>query len=465
MIPRVDVKFLQQICRGMHESRLKVFRPAKMRSSQAIIMRFGGADGSYVSQSFTPADRDLTTEQILDRLEQRSTMGGQSSLQVLLVKRRHVELHRWSSHVGFPGGRRDATDDDDDLCCVHRWCRYTMGIPLESSDFVLLGRLPDFFIPSKNTGGGLMQARFVYLHIGDITPSVRMATYELEAVHWASLHRLFPENVSRTLVSHKLSHFIADYETNATLYDYFPGTHLRFPAVRLSSDEKHPVLAGAPLWGLPLTTLSTLLSLDGRPRLDWPLVTCNSTVIQWLFIHPWHFYMQAVGGEFVGNETVGYAAVGVSWQDYMRWHAPTLSVVGICLMCSAFILYWINIFSVFWLACYVAMMPLGEAQAEVVRRIEDERIAAEESFAEAARKIGEASNASTHVAGVPLPLTNWSESLAGAEAAKAAKRKAERKIRLEKFIYGEGPPPDADLHPDGGYKGGEYAEIDRREFR
>ena len=141
-IPSCDVQLLRRLWSGLQKGKLHVFKPYSHRASAAVILRFAGNDGVKVSRCF--ADNEtLSPEAVLDRLELHSDANADSSLSILFLRKRYMEESRWSGVVAFPGGARDKESDHDDFSCLKHWCDYSLGMPIGTSNFDVLGRLPD----------------------------------------------------------------------------------------------------------------------------------------------------------------------------------------------------------------------------------------------------------------------------------------------------------------------------------
>ncbi|KAH9600008.1 hypothetical protein LSM04_007421 [Trypanosoma melophagium] len=286
-LPAVDVNFLLKVAHRMEERRLHVYVPGVHRSATAIVLRFGNEQHQSVTRHLLSC-RDAThsASALLQHLGSAGSTAVPSSLCTLFVKRADVAPDRWSGNVTFPGGRRDVGDADD-LHTVFRGVYQMLGIPLKSSDFILIGRLRDYSIKGRHMGAtGAVQSRFVFLHIGDLTPTVFFARHEVDAVRWIPINTFTVEHVEHDRVCHPLSCFIrpSDADSRVFLREIFPQAYLAFPSLQLYECWR--------VWGLALRTTSELLSLEGRPPIDWPLVSSNSAIIQYFVIDAVHGYYE-----------------------------------------------------------------------------------------------------------------------------------------------------------------------------
>lgn len=294
-VPRCDVDLLKRIVAGLKKDKLKAYKAYPNRAASAIVLRFAGADGVKVARHFAESgsgkSTGLTPEALVERLELFSDAAAPSSLSILYLRRRYMEESRWSGVIAFPGGKRDKSDDKDDFACVKKWCQYSIGMPI-TTDFVLLGRLPDYYLYSRAQRRGLMTARFVLLHIGELTPSVNFTHHDITAVTWAPVSAFTPQNVVRSKERHHLLTYFVDENWREFVAGHVPGAMLNFPSISMPGNFGE-------LWGFTLTTTSTLLSLAGQPRLDWPLFHSSSLVAQTLFVDPLHGYLELTGNEVV----------------------------------------------------------------------------------------------------------------------------------------------------------------------
>ena len=107
------------------------------------------------------------------------------ALEMLLIKRARSERDPWSGHMALPGGRRDPADDSLRTTAVREALEET-GVDLARAG-VPLGRL-DELRPGSVRLPKLTVAPFVWgvpAHA-----QARVASAEVEAVHWVALHTL-----------------------------------------------------------------------------------------------------------------------------------------------------------------------------------------------------------------------------------------------------------------------------------
>ncbi|KAL9593034.1 MAG: hypothetical protein Q9219_007692, partial [cf. Caloplaca sp. 3 TL-2023] len=122
------------------------------RASVAVIIRVRPAFSDR--SSFDAGKCGLEAGNYLTRLEsffsQEWVQRGEP--EVLFIKRAAREGDRWTSHIAFPGGRRDPGDKDDEETSI-RETKEEIGLDLEASHYLLLGIMSDFLrtIPSCDT--------------------------------------------------------------------------------------------------------------------------------------------------------------------------------------------------------------------------------------------------------------------------------------------------------------------------
>ncbi|PBJ74411.1 NUDIX family hydrolase [Trypanosoma cruzi cruzi] len=288
-LPAADVKFLLSIVQRMGERHLHVYVPGARRSAIAIVLRFGDAEQQRAAHRLLACrDAGLSSLQLLQPLTSAANTAVPSSLCMLFVRRADLAADRWSGNVTFPGGRRDAGDASD-LRAVQREVGQMLGMPLHSKEFILLGRLRDYPIRSRHVQAvRAVQSRFVFLHTGDMTPTVRFARHEVDAVQWVPINALTVEHVDEGSLCHPIGCFVhaSNADARLLLAEVFSHTHLAFPSVQLPGQWR--------VWGLALRSASELLSLDDRASIDWPLVSSNNLWLQHLIIDAFHGYYEAL---------------------------------------------------------------------------------------------------------------------------------------------------------------------------
>lgn len=180
---------------------------------------------------------------------------------------------RWSGQVAFPGGQRDANADKDDLAACVRETYEELGIPLDAPDFIYMGRMADYELKSRMVNNfGIVQSRFVFLHVGDLTPSLHLNTLHVESVQWFPLSKMTAANIDATSVMHSAKNFFTakTVKERHLIQDHISDIDVYFPSVSLPGRWK--------CWGLTLQSTSHLLELNGHRPIAWPLFRTNSPV-------------------------------------------------------------------------------------------------------------------------------------------------------------------------------------------
>lgn len=310
-LPGIDIRFLQNVVQRLAERRLQVYHPGRRRSAVALILKFGAREQRTlmsIASSITVGGGSalekggVGPEELLHRCEASMDTDAPSSLRLLLLKRADLTANRWSGQVTFPGGYRDE-EDADDLATVRRAVYDQIGIPLhQRKDFILLGQLPDYPLRSRvlrPSPDGVVQARYVFLHVGALTPSTHIATHEVDSVRWVPLRVFAAGQVQQDSIWHPITSFVRpqDADLRLLLGELFTGAYLTFPSVIVPSgddtDGSAPLSEGLSwrVWGLSLRSANELLLLDNRASEDWPLVNSNSRLLRLCLIYPWHgFY-------------------------------------------------------------------------------------------------------------------------------------------------------------------------------
>lgn len=352
-LPRRDVALLHRVCQLLAAQRMHVYRPGSHRSSSALVLRFPRSHHRHLLRELRgrynllhrapgattvplegrkPEAYSLETEvaeraggsaravrDFIDSLlrEAVTETSGAYELELLCVKRRDADLeHRWSGAVTFPGGRRDV-DDASDYAAVCRATEEMLGIPLSSPEFLCLGQMQDVALRSRliTEFTSAVQSRFVFLHVGELAPTLQYAAHEVERARWVPLQAFFslenrgtttreeemPAGYCQSAVALPLARFVytQDADKRLLLSEFFPGTQLLFPALYVPGSDGAAVGGSAidsgwKVWGLTLRTTSELLGLAGHGSLDWPLFTSTSGVVNFFVAYPLHGCLECV---------------------------------------------------------------------------------------------------------------------------------------------------------------------------
>ena len=143
--------------------------------------RFGILREALSAYASDPDDPDPDSDEIL-RAAVALIVRGHVDLEVLLIKRARREGDPWSGHMALPGGRRDPTDPSL-LHTAVRETREETGVDLDELG-AHLGRLDEVRPHSLR-----LPRISVTPHVfgAPAETSARMASAEVEAVHWVPL--------------------------------------------------------------------------------------------------------------------------------------------------------------------------------------------------------------------------------------------------------------------------------------
>ena len=111
--------------------------------------------------------------------------------ELLLIKRAVRANDNWSSHVAFPGGRRDE-EDENGLYTSMRETWEEVGIDLAEKEFLHVGHLEDREITSS-LGKRLLMilSPYIFLHLSPFSPTPSLQPSEVSSLHWVPLSQLF----------------------------------------------------------------------------------------------------------------------------------------------------------------------------------------------------------------------------------------------------------------------------------
>ncbi|GFZ50715.1 hypothetical protein JCM24511_08473 [Saitozyma sp. JCM 24511] len=99
---------------------------------------------------------------------------------------------RWSSHIAFPGGRHEPSDESA-LYTAFRETWEEIGVDLAEREFVQVGRLDEREI-TTSLGKRLLMilSPFVFLQTTPFSPTPELQASEVSSVHWIPLASLTP---------------------------------------------------------------------------------------------------------------------------------------------------------------------------------------------------------------------------------------------------------------------------------
>lgn len=175
----------------------------KKRASVALIVR--------ISPSFSqwPEPDAPRPDNLEDFYDQDWVKHGDP--EVLFIKRASRKGDRWTSHIAFPGGRRDPTDGDDKAAAVREtWEEVGLDLKKYAID---CGNLPQRLVTTHWGKTPLMVlCPYVFLLTEPNTPPLRLQPTEVASTHWVPLRSLLSPS-QRTVVFEDVSSRLANQET------------------------------------------------------------------------------------------------------------------------------------------------------------------------------------------------------------------------------------------------------------
>lgn len=131
--------------------------------------------------------------------------------EVLFIKRASRKGDRWTSHVAFPGGRRDPTDEDDKAAAIREtWEEVGLDLNKYAID---CGSLPQRLVTTHWGKTPLMVlCPYVFLVTEHSTPPLKLQPTEVAATHWVPLRSILSPS-QRTVVFEDVSSRLANQET------------------------------------------------------------------------------------------------------------------------------------------------------------------------------------------------------------------------------------------------------------
>ncbi|RVD89184.1 uncharacterized protein DFL_000202 [Arthrobotrys flagrans] len=116
-----------------------------------------------------------------------------STAEILFIKRSSRAGDRWTGHVALPGGRRDKSDEGDEVTAV-RECMEEVGLDLTSEDALLCGALPQRVIITNWGQKPLMVlCPYVFLWTREEIPEFKLEAAEVAATFWIPIHFLLDD--------------------------------------------------------------------------------------------------------------------------------------------------------------------------------------------------------------------------------------------------------------------------------
>ena len=176
----------------------------KKRASVALIIR--------VQPDYThwPSGDESSVRDINSFFEQVWVRHGEP--EALFIKRAARKGDRWTSHIAFPGGRRDP-EDADDLAAAVRETREEVGLDLSEENALQIGNLPQRVVTTHWGRVPLMVlCPYIFLVTRHTMPPLRLQPTEVASTHWVPLKALLSTE-QRTEVHEDVSNRLANQET------------------------------------------------------------------------------------------------------------------------------------------------------------------------------------------------------------------------------------------------------------
>ena len=115
---------------------------APKRASVALILRISPDYANWPPSGAGQGYTNLRAGSVRERLEEFFAQDWvrHGDPEVLFIKRSSRKEDKWSSHVAFPGGRRDPEDEDDKAAAI-RESHEEVGIDLSEENAIHVGNL------------------------------------------------------------------------------------------------------------------------------------------------------------------------------------------------------------------------------------------------------------------------------------------------------------------------------------
>ena len=193
-----------------------------------------------------------------------------SRIELLFIRRAVRDSDKWSGHVAFPGGMREA-DDADDVSAAARECVEEVGI--DPRALLYVGRLADRRATARGRTLDIAYAACVFVAPTDAPLPLTLQSAEVAAARWAPVSALAPSRQAFNVVRNPLRSVLGE-----RVSAYVP-RWLGLGEARLASIDLPVTNAPADdgevfrLWGMTLLAVSDLCVAGGggmAHRLAWP---------------------------------------------------------------------------------------------------------------------------------------------------------------------------------------------------
>jgi len=180
----------------------------KKRASVAVIIRVSPKQDYRTSA--LPAS---TTQHTLDSFFALDWVK-HGNAEVLFIKRAERPGDRWTSHVAFPGGRRDPADKDDNAAAIRETMEEVgLDISANNMNIIKVGNLPQRVVKTQWGKVPLMVlCPYIFLLTTPTTPPLQLEPAEVASCHWVPMSELLDKS-NRTVHREDVSNRLAKQQT------------------------------------------------------------------------------------------------------------------------------------------------------------------------------------------------------------------------------------------------------------
>lgn len=233
------------------------------RAAVAIILRVVGEPASHYPREAT----------LSSFLASPAASAPTSRVELLFIRRAIRDSDKWSGHVAFPGGMREASDADD-VAAAARECVEEVGV--DPSLLLYVGRLGDRRATARGRTLDIAYAACVFVAPTAAPLPLTLQPSEVAAARWAPVSALAPSRQAFNIVRDPLRAWLGE-RVSAAIPRWVGLGEARLASIDL------PVTSGAcddgaafRLWGMTLLACSDLCVAGGGAgsgaahRLAWP---------------------------------------------------------------------------------------------------------------------------------------------------------------------------------------------------
>jgi len=161
----------------------------KKRASVALIIRVRPTFPDIAEYESSQLDGATSLRERLE-LFFRQPWVQRGDPEVVFIKRAARKGDRWTSHIAFPGGKRDIEDEDDRATSI-RETSEEIGLDLTAPYCYCIGSLPQRIVTTAwGTVPLMVLCPFVFLVIKYDLPPLRLQPSEINSAYWVSLRAL-----------------------------------------------------------------------------------------------------------------------------------------------------------------------------------------------------------------------------------------------------------------------------------